>query len=146
MISALPNVSELPIAGNGAFSRPWYAFFRDLLGSFGAGVWTPAFTGLTVVGTVNYTGTFVKTGKSANFTILISPVGAATTASTAGVSFTNNLPQMPLNLSNAMVTNADSVILIGPAIMVANTRNLSLPTWAPTNNRILISGSYQTES
>lgn len=142
MIPQVPNVSQIPLEKNGAFSRPWYSFFRDLIGSFVSADWTPTFAGLLTVGTVGVTATYTRAGQMMHYSIDIVPVGAATIASTFNSTTISNLPATAIKPGSGWSINANLGTLLGPCFVVDSSRTLKLPTWAATNSRILITGSY----
>lgn len=114
---------------------------RSLDPSYSEKVWTPTWTGLTVVGAPTYAGTYVRIGRLFFLTVQITAGGANTTASTAGGTYVNNLPIAPgVNGVLGAVTNG--VVDLGTSLIQASTGRAYTPTWAATNANITISGFF----
>lgn len=106
------------------------------------GTWTPAWTGLTIVGSPAYAGSYVKIGRLVYWAVVITAGGANTTASTLGPSYINN---MPYNTSGYGFLNAFSVTAFGDyGRGISNNANAFTPTWAATNYDISINGVFST--
>jgi hypothetical protein len=116
-----------------------------------AGTWTPAITGLTVVGAApTVTGAYVKNGPMVHFFVHIVPAGADTTASVAGTTY-STLPFVPMQspfpwfgaqvVDSSLNTGTGGVS--GSAWVRGSGVNVChFPTWTASNGRITISGSY----
>jgi len=121
-------------------------FMREIHGDRGASnpaTWTPTWTGLTVIGTPIYTGVITKIGQLAFFLSQITAGGANTTASTAGSTAITNLPFTVVQHGGLMVSTVESVNNFGVGVIIAATTLAYVPTWAVTNNTIIITGWYE---
>lgn len=108
------------------------------------GTWTPTWTGLTVVGAPTYAGRYTRIGNIVFVIVEITAGGANTTASTAGVTFINNLPFTAAQYSSSvLVSNISTDIAIGAGHIRAAAAIVLTPTWAATNANIVISGWYE---
>ena len=104
------------------------------------GLWTPTWTGLTVVGAPTYAGRYTCIGGLAFFQVVITAGGANTTASTAGITLINNLPFKAAQYGPVVAGNTNSY---GVAVVVIGTKTAYTPTWSATNLTIVISGWYE---
>ena len=110
---------------------------------YAVGTWTPTWTNLTVVGVPTYTGKYVRVGSLAFFIAIINAGGAITTASTAGSTRINNLPFVCLaNFPSALIVTDNLTSNHGIGNIPYSGINAYTPTWAATNNTIIISGWY----
>lgn len=106
------------------------------------GTWTPTFTDLALgAGTApSFAGDYIRIGNLVYFVVVITP-GTATTASTASVTYINNLPftaskNSTLTVSNNLAAN------IGIGLIVSGTTSGFTPTWGATSGIMTISGCY----
>jgi len=113
------------------------------------GTWTPAFIGLTVVngtGGAIYSGTWIKVGNRVDWTATIAVTGTATTASTLGTTYINNMPFTPLQnawQSCTAIDQSGSGSVLGQGVIRGSGSNvIQTPTWGALNHNITISGSY----
>jgi hypothetical protein len=143
LIPALPSPGEIIADKAGIISRPWFAFFRSFLETFLSKDWTPAITGLVVTGTVTVTARYTLSGGILYFDIEIAPSGGGTSQSTAGVTIITNSPMEAVRNGVVPVASSAPVSSLGVAIARKGTRNIALPTWGPTSETVLISGSVQ---
>lgn len=135
--STAPSMSGAGIRGG---SIPVGALADPSVGTF-----SPSFTGLTVnngSGGATYSGYYSKVGNLVVWSVYISVTGSATTASTAGSTYINNLPLTPTMPSACMVCNDTTVASIGVGSVKYGATDAFLPTWSATNSNIVISGAY----
>ena len=122
-------------------------FMREIRGDRGAtepATWTPTWTGLTVVGSPTYVGTYTRIGRLVFWQVVITAGGANTTASTLTTTFINNLPFISrLTFPNVRVINNNTGVDLGNGYIVIATNDAYTPTWAATNADIIISGWYE---
>jgi hypothetical protein len=109
--------------------------------------WTPAFTGLTVVGAATYAGYYEKIGSLVKFTAVITPTGAGTTEVTSyGGAYINNLPfttaTSPVGYDICSVLDVSTPDPLQQSTIQPNSTNCFLPDWTARNAVIVISGSY----
>lgn len=104
--------------------------------------WTPAFTGLTVVGSVTYAGRYIRVGNLVYWQATITAGGANTTASTATTTYINNLP-FTAGQAAVLIVSTDNVGNFGTGYVGAGATNAYTPTWAASNRFIVISGVYE---
>ena len=98
--------------------------------------WTPVPTGLTVVGTPTYTGTYERVGDLVCFTIRVT--STTSTASTAGAtSFA--APTSTIVPGTCTASSANTVASYGVGLCISN--QLYMPTWSADSN-VVISGQY----
>lgn len=123
----------LPSAGNTALN--W----------FEQGVFTPTVSGLAVVlggGTVTYVGEFTRLGNTVFFTIRVVTTGAATTASTVGVTYFDSLPYAPAAYVHVVsAASEDGTSVSSNGIIYVNGR-VYPPSWPAFNGRVSIAGFY----
>lgn len=111
--------------------------------NFNSQDWTPAFTGLGVTGTVTVTARYTLSGGILYFDIELAPIGGGTSQSTAGVTIITNSPFEAVRNGVGNVANSSAVSSLGIVIARKGTRTIALPSWGPTSNTVLISGSVQ---
>jgi hypothetical protein len=100
--------------------------------------WTPTFTGLTVVGTPTYTGTYTRIGRVVFFTLRIQ--ATTSTASSGGGGAYFNLPFVPATNSTMQAITGGGATLPNGFILGGNGNGF-LPAWS-ANADITISGFY----
>ena len=109
------------------------------------GVWTPTFTGLTVVsgtGGAAYAGRYSRIGRTVFYTIKISCTGTATTASTAGTTYCD-LPVPATQDDSCNTTNATTKLGVGVGYLDSTNDRIYPNSWTATGNTIIISGKYE---
>lgn len=143
MIPTIPNSGEAITNKDGIITRPWFAFLRSFLTNFNSQDWTPDITGLVVTGMVTVTARYTLSGGILYFDIEIAPSGGGTSQSTAGVTKINNSPFEAVRNGVGNVADSSAVSSLGIVIARKGTREIALPTWVPTSNTVLISGSVQ---
>jgi len=143
MIPSLPNSREIISSKDGIITRPWFAFLRSFLTNFNSQDWTPNFTGLGVVGAVTVTARYTLSGGILYFDIEISTSGGGTSQSTAGVTEITNSPFEAVRNGVGNVADSSAVSVLGIVLARKGTRTIALPSWGPTSNTVLISGSVQ---
>jgi len=104
------------------------------------GMWTPTWTGLTVVGAPTYTGEYTRIGRIVFWEITITAGGANTTASTYLTTFVNNLPLIPVSITECFVYDAITGALSSGEV---SSGGIFTPTWAATNANKKLSGWYR---
>ena len=117
-------------------------FGSTTLMNYQQGTWTPFFTNLTIVngtGAVTITGSFTRIGNVVLWQAAITTTGTATTSSTAGVTFINNLPFNALVINNCQASNGTSFLGLGTGHVVGI--KAYPPSWAATGNTIVITGT-----
>ena len=130
----MPTVSHS--VGNGPLNLPYSSAVSQ------SGTWVPLFTGLTVVngtGGVTYDGQWTRIGNLVTFSVRIITSGNATTASTAGTTY-STLPFIPARSSKNAVTDSGLTDLGGSTIYTNG--NNYCPTWSARGNYIFITGSF----
>jgi hypothetical protein len=128
----------------------WSKWFRDVAALLGfdnnhSRILTPTLTGLAVVGTVAQSLVYVKQGNVISYQVILAPSGGGTVAATAGTTRVDSLPYKASHDAGGMVINAVSLALLGAARVDAGTKQLYLPTFAATANKVIVSGWYRTE-
>jgi hypothetical protein len=104
------------------------------------GTWTPVPTGLTVVGTPTYTGTYVKIGDTVFISLRV--YSTTTTASAgAGTTYFSGLPFVPARY--ALVAAVNGVFVDVGNGFIATNSILYCPAWAATQY-VYINGFYFT--
>ena len=98
--------------------------------------WVPVPTGLTVVGTPTYTGTYERVGDLVNFTITV--VSTTSTASTAGAT-SFNAPTSTVVPGTCSAASNNTVASYG--VGICNSNRIYTPTWGADSN-VIISGQY----
>lgn len=109
------------------------------------GIWTPSFTGLTVVlggGNITYTGRYTKIGRLVFWTVGIESSGGATTAATAGTTY-HNLPITATKDDVSSGANKTTLLGIGTGYLDGTNSRNYVPTWGATTNTIILSGQYE---
>ena len=105
------------------------------------GVWTPAWTGLTVVGALTTSGRYTRLEHLV--AVHVEVQGATSTASTVGTTYVNNLPFTALASAGALATDfSTGVGLVNGQIVIATTR-LYPPTWAASADRFGLDAVYE---
>jgi hypothetical protein len=104
------------------------------------GVWVPAWTGLTVVGTPAYAGYFTRLDRLVKVSVVITAGGANTTASTYGTTLINNLPFRSLHLD---VLHAVVGVNGGGGVGQIGGISAYPPTWGATNSDVEIGMVYE---
>ena len=98
--------------------------------------WVPVPTGLTVVGTPTYTGTYERVGDLVCFTITV--VSTTSTASTAGAT-SFNAPTSTVVPGTCSAASNNTVASYG--VGMCNSNRIYTPTWGADSN-VIISGQY----
>jgi len=101
------------------------------------GIFTPAWTALTVTGAPIYTGRYKIIGKLAFVEVLINPNGG-TTASTLGTSYVNNLPFTTTRYGICSALNETTFADMGRGVLYQT--NMYTPAWGASANYITIQG------
>lgn len=113
------------------------------LATYTSGVFTPVWTGLTIVGTPTYSAVYTKIGSLVYFTINIS--STVTTASTAGTTFFTGLP-FATSGQNYVISAANAVTIVSYGNGLTNGAGTTFtPTWGATAN-VIVSGTYQSNA
>lgn len=102
-----------------------------------SGSWTPTATGLTVVGTPTYTGTFTRIGNLIFCTLSV--VATTSTASTSATTYFEGLPVAPaLNSATVGAANvATGAAFNGVGAVFPVTNRVFTPTWPATQNVVV---------
>ena len=98
--------------------------------------WVPVPTGLTVVGTPTYTGTYERVGDLVCFTITV--VSTTSTASTAGAT-SFNAPTSTVVPGTCSAASNNTVASYG--VGLCNSNQIYTPTWSADSN-VVVSGQY----
>lgn len=121
----------------------WEVFYQE-------GTWTPSFTGLTVVaggGSVTYTGSFVKAGKSICASARVSTTGGATTASGGTYNtYIGNLPFFSATDSAAVSATAigGAITGFGNSLVGGSSNTAFVPAWSARADVVVITAVYQS--
>lgn len=107
------------------------------------GTWTPTWTNLTVVGAPTYAGSYTRIGNRVWFEVQITSGGANTTASTANSTRIDNLPFTAGQNGICAALDIQNVVSYGLGGIPSGLTWAQTPTWAATNNNIVVSGSYE---
>ena len=111
------------------------------------GVWAPAWTGLTVVGTPTFLGSWTRSGDLVHVFTAIAASVANTTASTLGSTWLHNLPFTCAMRNFPTVDVLDGITpTFSKGWIQAGMTRLYTPTWTATNANKFMSAWYQTES
>ena len=112
--------------------------FKNLMGIDKWTLWTPVFTGLTLVGTPVYTGRFRFVGRQCFFQVQMVP--GTTIASVAGTSYMA-LPSTALGLGGmATMTNDSTNVAVGVCHIDAATSRAYLPAQAASGSTFTLAG------
>lgn len=150
-VSSVAKLGFVPLRAEVSVTHAaWARFFTDtqrILGTlYDYAGFSPAFTDLTLSG-----GDFTVSGRYYTdrnllfFQVLLTPDGSATSSSTAGTTYLNNLPVTVAAHGPVTVVNYTTKAVIGTSIADAGTSNAYLPTWSGLNATILIFGQYFIE-
>ena len=117
-----------------------------VLDRYKEGTYTPTVSGLTVVGTPTYAGSYTVIGDICYFTIEVS-VSGGTTAATAGTTtFTLPPGYAPIARDTVMVVDA-SVSNLGIGLLdTASGGLVKVPAWTARAATVVISGQYRISS
>ena len=117
-----------------------------VLDRYKEGTYTPTVSGLTVVGTPTYSGSYTVIGNTCYFSIEVS-VSGGTTASTAGTTmFTLPPSYAPVARDTVMAVDA-SVNSLGVGLLDTASGGLAKPpTWSARAATVVISGQYRISS
>jgi hypothetical protein len=130
-----------PLLNGNVVSREWLLFFQNLSDGDPGEDWNPAYTGLTVVGSLAHTGRFYRISRNLQyFFATITSVGGGTSASVAGTTYINNWPSMILKDSSVFASNSTTNLGIGVGIAKAANNRIYTPAWSATTNTITICG------
>ncbi len=100
--------------------------------------WTPVPTNLTIVTGATLTGSYTQVGNLVHFSISITTTG--TTASTAGTT-TLSIPFTAAENDLCAAAELTTYTSYGNGIIAGGTMTIFPPTWAPTANEVIISGT-----
>lgn len=137
---------QKPLIGEGGLVSPeWALFFQQAWTGDTGEEWTPAFTGLTVVGTVTITGKIFQISRYLTYiTVTITSVAGGTSASVAGTTYINNFPG---NINNdGMIVNGrvTTGVGLGTAVVRASDNRIFTSNWTATTDTIIITGIIET--
>jgi hypothetical protein len=114
----------------------------ELLDDYEIGTWTPVATNLTVSGTPNYNGRYVKIGNLVFITFTIA--ASTSTDSTADNTYFTGLPFTVAAASSITAVGNWNVSSIGIGLIDGSTR-VYTPTWSSgANQTVTLSGVYRT--
>jgi len=112
------------------------------MSTYTSGTWTPIWTGLTVVGTPTYTGSYTKIGRLVFCSLNVQ--STTTTASTALTTNFTGLPFAPITTSVISAVNNNTIASYGNGL-VATSGTCYPPTWSAAAN-VDISFIYETSA
>jgi len=118
-------------------NTPAAGMTSQLLNWYEEGTWTPTLTGLTVVGTPTYTGTYTRTGRLVFIRVTIA--STTSTASTSGTTTITNLPYSSSGASVCYAADGANAAGYGTGFMAAGT--IYTPTW-PASSSVAVTATY----
>ena len=137
-----PPVKVPLFEANGMVNREWALFFQNLSQGDPGTLWTPTYSGLTLVGSVVHTGKWYRISDYMQyFWATITSSGGGTHASTAGTTYLSNYPSdITGNGGSVRVSNMATNIAAGGGVAVASNDRIYLPTWAATAETFVVAG------
>ena len=112
----------------------------NTLDDYEEGTWTPVFSGLTVVGSPSYVGTYTKIGRVVYVNWVILTGGTASTSSIANSTSFSGLP-FTIASSGVMSVSSNNISNIGVGVLYSGTTAYT-PTWVATTDIIYGTGFY----
>jgi hypothetical protein len=101
----------------------------NTLDDYEEGTWTPSFTGLTVVGTPTYTGTYVKVGRMVALNLEIASTTSTSSAGGGSTTFTG-MPFAPNSSGGAVPFVNNNNTSLGNGLNLASSATMYCPAWA----------------
>lgn len=101
-------------------SNAWWSVQGQSSGTYAQGSWTPVLVGGVVVGTVNYTGRWTRTGRQVIVEILVEPQALSSLAFAGGGSYWTGLPAslFPWSGANANASGPANASFPGVGLVV----------------------------
>lgn len=134
-LTGTPNIAVGTVATTGVTING-----TTQLTGYKEGTWTPTPTGLTVVGSPNYTGTYTRIGNRVFISLYF--FAGTSTASVFGSTYFTGLPYVPATDESGYVTLGLSGSN-GFALVAANGK-LFTPTWAANPYGASVNCNYKT--
>lgn len=135
-IDPAPIYENIADTVTGKATLPYILFFNHLATGDTGQIWTPIFTGLTIVGTPSITGTYYQFGNLVYYRIDIIP--STSTTSVSGTTYCNNFPLVFAGFGVcAAVTNAPSAAL---GMVDSSVQRIYTPSWSAITSQITIVG------
>lgn len=113
----------------------------NTLDDYEEGTWAPLFTGLTVVGTPTYTGTYVKVGRMVVLNLKIASTTSTSSAGGGSTTFTG-MPFTPNSSGGAVPFVNVSNTSLGNGLNTASSGTIYCPAWAAALE-VYMSYTYQ---
>lgn len=107
-----------------------------------ATAWSPAFTGLTVVGAPIITGNAYQLGKRLFVDVVIDPNGGTTASAGYGTTYINNLPRTSAGPGVGGVNDLNTASYLGGTSTSGSSVRCDVPSWTARGDFINISLSY----
>lgn len=136
-----PPIYESLAEGNGKPRLPWILFFNEIFSGDTGTAFTPAFTGLTTVGTPSIIGRYYRNGQFIDWWVKI--VASTSTSATAGTTFIASLPFTMTTDAPCFVVTGTTGAAVG--VCQASSNRIYVPSWTTVSALLTLSGRVEAK-